>query len=163
MLSIRNAEIRDYDRIMEIYRYAQDYMIRSGNPDQWGHFYPDPDMVRSDIEEGVCRVLSDGDGIHGVFTLLEEAEPSYQHIENGGWLNDEPYLTIHRLAGDGLVHGLFKCTVDYCRQISSNIRVDTHENNLIMQKQIEKNGFRKCGTIYVADGTPRIAYHWTAE
>ena len=26
---------------------------------------------------------------------------------------------------------------------------------------MEKNGFTKCGIIYVKDGTPRIAYHWT--
>ena len=32
-----------------------------------------------------------------------------------------------------------------------------------MQKQIEKSGFKKCGTIYVEDGSPRIAYHWERE
>ena len=32
-----------------------------------------------------------------------------------------------------------------------------------MQKQIEKNGFKKCGTIYVRDGSPRIAYQWVKE
>ena len=74
---------------------------------------------------------------------------------------DEPYLTIHRLAGDGQVHGLFQCVADYCKNISRNIRVDTHANNRIMQKLMEKNGFTKCGIIYVKDGTPRIAYHWT--
>ena len=25
----------------------------------------------------------------------------------------------------------------------------------------EKNSFEKCGTIYVADGSPRIAYQWS--
>ena len=85
----------------------------------------------------------------------------YEHIEDGNWLNDKPYLTIHRLAGDGQVHGLFQCVADYCKNISRNIRVDTHANNRIMQKLMEKNGFTKCGIIYVKDGTPRIAYHWT--
>ena len=37
MLNVRNAEIADLEQIMKIYRYAQDYMIESGNPTQWGH------------------------------------------------------------------------------------------------------------------------------
>ncbi|SFG43441.1 N-acetyltransferase [Oribacterium sp. WCC10] len=161
MLRVRYGTDHDYDRIMEIYRYAQDYMIQSGNPNQWGHFYPESSLIKSDIQNGLCRVIFDEDGIHGVFALLEGTEPTYQHIENGEWLNDEPYVTIHRIAGDGLAHGLLRCAVDYCKVTSPNIRIDTHNNNHVMQRQIEKNGFKKCGTIYVADGSPRIAYHWS--
>jgi hypothetical protein len=32
-----------------------------------------------------------------------------------------------------------------------------------MQRLIEKSGFKKCGIIHVRDGSPRIAYHWTAR
>jgi RimJ/RimL family protein N-acetyltransferase len=39
-----------------------------------------------------------------------------------------------------------------------NIRIDTHRDNAIMQHLLEKNGFVKCGIIYVEDGSPRIAY-----
>ena len=147
---------------MEIYRYAQDYMIRSGNPNQWGHFYPDPELIRNDIENGVCRVMCEGDAVHGVFVMMEGPDPTYQVIEDGAWLNDDPYVVLHRLAGDGQVHGLFRCAVDYCKSMYPNVRIDTHTDNLTMQKQIEKNGFNKCGTIYVKDGSPRIAYQWTA-
>ena len=52
-------------------------------------------------------MIYDETGIHGVFALFDGAEPTYAHIEEGEWLNDEPYVTIHRLAGDGRVHGLF--------------------------------------------------------
>ena len=34
---------------------------------------------------------------------------------------------------------------------------------LMGQSLIEKNGFTKCGTIYVKNGTARIAYQWTAS
>ena len=37
VLRVRNATENDFDRIMEIYRYAREFMIRSGNPNQWGH------------------------------------------------------------------------------------------------------------------------------
>ena len=32
MLSIRNSDMTDFKQIMRIYEYAQDYMIRLGNP-----------------------------------------------------------------------------------------------------------------------------------
>ena len=35
---IRKAAIEDLDAIMEIYGIAQDFMIKSGNPNQWGHY-----------------------------------------------------------------------------------------------------------------------------
>ena len=161
MMNVRIADLKDFEKIMKIYKYAQDYMIQSGNPTQWGHFYPDEELIRSDIRQDACKVIYDENGIHGVCALFEGADPTYEHIEDGNWLNDEPYLTIHRLAGDGQVHGLFQCVADYCKNISRNIRVDTHANNRIMQKLMEKNDFTKCGIIYVKDGTPRIAYHWT--
>ena len=32
-----------------------------------------------------------------------------------------------------------------------------------MQTLLEKEGFLPCGTIYVEDGTPRLAFDWLAE
>ena len=32
-----------------------------------------------------------------------------------------------------------------------------------MQHLIEKNGFKRCGIIHIADGSPRIAYERTGE
>ena len=88
-----------------------------------------------------------------------------QMIENGnptqwGYSYPTPDL-IERIASDGAKHGIFKCAADYCKSICDNIRIDTHHDNVIMQKLIEKNDFKRCGTIYVADGSPRIAYQWS--
>ena len=69
---------------------------------------------------------------------------------------------ILRIAGDGKVHGLFRCAVDYCKLLSPDVRIDTHADNHVMQRRIAENGFTKCGIIYVEDGSPRLAYHWTA-
>lgn len=145
---------------MEIYHYAQDFMIRTGNPQQWGRTYPDPALIEADIRAGLCKVIFDETGVHGVFALLTGEEPTYAQIENGAWLNDEPYVTIHRIAGDGQAHGLFQCAAEYCKRISANVRIDTHADNRIMQRLIERSGFQKCGVIYVRDGSPRIAYQW---
>lgn len=158
---IRRATEADLEGIMEIYGIAQDYMICSGNPDQWGRVYPPIELIKEDIEKGICHTICDFEGIHGVFALLTEPEPTYTHIEGGSWLNDEPYLTVHRVAGDGKTHGIFSCIAGHCKSLSDNVRVDTHSKNLTMQRQVEKNGFVRCGIIYVRDGSPRIAYHWT--
>ena len=161
MMHIRKAIIEDIEKIMSIYRVAQDFMIKTGNPHQWGHSYPGTELIRQDIADGVCHLICDDEGPHGVFALIGGDEPTYRHIENGGWINDDEYVTIHRIAGDGKVGGIFDFAVRYCRGMSDNIRIDTHKNNLIMQKLIEKNGFQKCGIIHVADGSSRIAYQWT--
>lgn len=55
MLSLRNATEADLGEIRRIYEYAQDYMTRSGNPTQWGHFYPSADLIRSDIQKRSAR------------------------------------------------------------------------------------------------------------
>ena len=66
-------------------------------------------------------MIYDETGIHGVFALFDGAEPTYAHIEEGEWLNDEPYVTIHRLAGDGRVHGLFQCAAEHTRRTAPSI------------------------------------------
>ena len=160
-MNIRKAQSDDLSEIMKIYGSAQDFMIESGNPNQWGHEYPSEDLIRDDIRYGTCHLVCCGDDPHGVFALFSGDEPTYSYIEDGGWLNDDEYITIHRIASDGEVHGILRCVISYCKGISDNIRIDTHHDNLIMQKQIEMNGFKRCGRIYVADGSPRIAYQWS--
>ena len=69
MMNVRIADLKDFEKIMKIYKYAQDYMIQSGNPTQWGHFYPDKELIRSDIHQNACKVIYDENGIHGVCAL----------------------------------------------------------------------------------------------
>ena len=163
LMHIKKAQIKDLNSIMRIYSIAQDEMIKSRNPTQWGHNYPSEELIKEDIKNKVCHVICEGNTIHGVFALLSGCEPTYTIITNGNWLNDDEYLTIHRIASDAEVKGIFKCVINYCKSLSSNIRIDTHENNKIMQHLIEKNGFVKCGKIFVRDGSPRIAYQWSQK
>ena len=66
-MNIRKAAIDDLTEIMDIYRIAQDYMIESGNPAQWGHFYPQEELIREDISKGRCYLICDDDTPHGGF------------------------------------------------------------------------------------------------
>lgn len=157
---IRKATHDDLSKIMSIYKTAQDFMIESGNPNQWGHTNPSEEKVKEDIAKKNSYLICNGEDIHGVFVIFKGIEPTYKHIENRRWLNEDEYITIHRIASDGTQKGIFKFLIDYCKTKSENIRIDTHHDNKIMQKLIERNGFQKCGKIYVTDGSPRIAYQW---
>jgi len=146
---------------MEVYHAAQETMIATGNATQWGHSYPSQDLIQDDIRQQVSYVISNGEGrICGVFAFLFGEEKTYSYIEDGAWLNDAPYATIHRIASDGKEHGIFRSAIDFCKTLSDNIRIDTHHNNKIMQSLITKNGFSRCGIIYVEDGSARIAYQY---
>ena len=36
-------------------------------------------------------------------------------------------------------------------------------DNSIMQKLIKRNGFKECGTIYLLNGSPRMAFQWSRQ
>ena len=153
------AKEEDLPRIMEIYDIAKAYMRANGNPNQWNGAYPDLETLRTDIEKQRLYVYKKDGRIHGVFMLLLEEEPTYAYIEDGSWREGEtPYGTIHRLAGDGEVRGLFAKCVAFCEKKVPYLRADTHFDNHTMQHLLEKNGFERRGIIYLKNGDPRIAY-----
>lgn len=155
---IRKAETGDLNKILKVYEIAREYMRQNGNPNQWNTTKPRLELLKDDIKKGQLFVGDyDGD-IHFVFAFILGDDPTYSYIENGSWLSDKPYGTIHRIASDGTVSGVVKTAVEYCKNTISNIRIDTHEDNKTMQHVVEKLGFVKCGIIYIEDGTPRIAY-----
>lgn len=156
MYRIRKAKMEDFERILEIYAYARGFMGKMGNPTQWGNHYPPIDMLQGDIAAGNLCVVEDGQ-IHGVFAFFTEPDPTYSYIEDGAWLDDSPYGTIHRVASDGS-GGVFSAVLDYAQSRNPHVRIDTHRDNKVMQHVLEKNGFRRCGIIYLEDGDPRIAY-----
>ncbi len=158
MLSVRKANRSDYETVMKIYGIAQDFMIRTGNPNQWRHTHPAGDLIREDIEKGICHVICEDEKVRGVFALCEGEDPTYGYIEDGKWLNEEAYVTIHRIASDQQARGILKTAVEYCEQYVPNIRIDTHQENLVMQKALDKLGFVRCGIIYLKNGEPRVAF-----
>ena len=81
-------------------------------------------------------------------------------IEQGEWKSDATYAAVHRVASDGTLHNVIGRIMDFAKSNISHIRIDTHEHNKVMQKALEKQGFERCGIIYVPDGTPRIAFEW---
>lgn len=157
-MEVRQGKPEDLWEILAIYAQAREQMRRSGNPTQWGEDYPPEEMVEADLASGNSYVITDSGEIAAVFVFLLGEEPTYQRIEDGAWLNEEPYGTIHRLAASGRRKGIFSLCTGFCEARIGNIRADTHSCNRKMQHLLECNGYVKCGRIYVADGSPRIAY-----
>lgn len=161
-MKIRHATENDFQRIMEIYKYARNFMAEHGNPSQWGPTnWPPEALIHADIaNQNSCVCICD-DRIVGTFFFQygEDIEPTYRTIEDGGWRDDSAYGVIHRLAGDGSVKGIGKFCVDWAFEKCGHLRVDTHGDNRVMQNLLEKCGFTHCGTIYVEeDSYPRLAY-----
>ena len=157
MYSVRKAVRGDLPRVLEIYAAARRFMAERGNPNQWGTGNPPAERLIEDIAAGNLYVLERERVIRGVFAFILGQDPTYSDIYDGAWLSDAPYGTIHRVAGDGS-GGIFAACVRYCSGVCGHLRVDTHEDNLPMQRAILREGFRRCGIIHIADGSPRIAY-----
>ncbi|WP_353166826.1 hypothetical protein [Empedobacter brevis] len=66
--------------------------------EQWQNGYPNLDAVINDISKGFGYVIeNDNNLIIGYVAIINEIEAAYTQIE-GKWLNEEPYIVIHRLA-----------------------------------------------------------------
>ena len=155
---IRLAREEDLNAILAVYEAARRYMRENGNPTQWGESYPERAMLEEDIRRRQLYVDEQEGAIHGAFAFILGEDPTYAYIEDGTWLNDAPYGTIHRVAGDGTVRGTFDRCLAFCKGRSGELRIDTHRDNLTMQHLIERSGFARCGIVYMEDGSPRIAY-----
>lgn len=158
-IKIRRSSADDIGRIMEVYESAKAYMRSKGNLTQWTGGYPDRDTILSDISHQNHYLADDQEGnILMVFTFIIGKDPTYAVIENGQWLNDKPYGTIHRIASSGLAGGMLQMCIRYCIAMIDNIRIDTHAENSPMLQALNRLGFKCCGVIYTDDGSPRLAF-----
>ena len=163
-ITIRKAQMADLDQMMEIYAEAKRFMDSTGNTTQWKKGHPTREMIQADVENGCIFVCTGEDNMpHAAFKFLVGEDPTYRVIEQGSWKNDNTYGTIHRVASDGTLKGVFSKMVSFCESICPELRADTHENNHVMQHLLEKNGFERCGIIYIDDGSPRFAYQRCAR
>lgn len=90
-------------------------------------------------------------------------DPTYNTIYEGQWLNDAPYATIHRIASNGEVKGIFRLALQFALNRYDNIRIDTHHDNIVMRNAIMQNGFSYCGIIHCWNGDERMAYQYVKE
>ena len=160
-LLIRRSTPADIAAILEVYEASRRYMCATGNLTQWSDGYPARADVEADLAAGHSYVGEAAGRIVMAFALIVGEDPTYRIIEQGAWLNDRPYGTIHRLGSNGTCGGVLAACVDFCFGQVDNLRLDTHADNRPMLTAVARLGFTRCGIIYCRDGSPRIAFQKT--
>ena len=157
---IRLATLQDVPAILEIFDIARGFMRQNGNFAQWMGAYPGEPDVLADIALGEEYVVEEDGEVCAAFTLMSRPEPTYAIIADGNWLQNGPYGTIHRVASNGKCRGVVHQAVEFALQYHKVLRCDTHGDNLPMQRALTNAGFVYCGTVFMADNTPRRAYEY---
>lgn len=156
---MRQATEADLDAVSALYERGRALMRAHGNPTQWPGAYPGRGDAEADCATGCLWVLDEGSGPVACMSVLPGPDPTYARIE-GAWRDEDPYWVMHRLAAADAGRGLGgRCLAWLCAR-HRNVRADTHADNLPMRRALERAGFLRCGTIWVEDGTPRVAYHF---
>lgn len=155
---IRQTRQEDFEVVKSIYEEARRYMRENGNPSQWAGGYPSDDIISDDIASNISYVCIDDNQIVGVFCYFHGIDSTYIKIYEGMWINDKPYGVVHRIASNSHKKGVASFCLNWAFNQCNNLKIDTHRDNIVMQRLLNKNGFVSCGIIYLEDGSERIAY-----
>lgn len=156
--TIRKATANDVPTVLRLIDSGRKIMIASGNTHQWDAGHPSREQIENDIDNGDTYLLLEEGVPIATWAFINGPEPTYTVIYNGKWLNERPYHVIHRVASLPHYHGVMKDLLDWCFSKESNIRIDTHRDNTIMQHCLTKYGFTYCGVIHLQNGDERLAY-----
>jgi len=164
MTTLRKTTAEDINQVMEIIKQAKAYLKVSG-VDQWQDEYPNEEIIKQDVVDGYGYVLESEGRVVGTVALSFDGEPWYDNIYDGKWITNEDFLVIHRLAVSDDVRGT-DAALEMMRQAEklcelrgvSSIKIDTHEDNVIMQKFVKKNGFEYCGMVILGSEGERLCY-----
>ena len=84
--------MEDIPAMMELYAQARVFMREHGNPNQWDENYPSRELLEKDIAFGNSYIVEDDEkNLAATFAFIKGEDPTYYGIENGAWLNHEPY------------------------------------------------------------------------
>jgi len=94
-----NFKKADSTDIPEIWAILQHAIIRRKNDgsNQWQDGYPNPEVIKNDVEKGYGYILTEGENTIGYCAILINDEPEYLKIE-GNWLTNTDFVVFHRVA-----------------------------------------------------------------
>ena len=157
-MTIRPATLADVDAAYDIYESAREFMRANGNPTQWSTKYPAREDIISGIDSGVSFVCEDEGEVVATFHFEMNAHDEVYERIDGAWKNSEPYAAIHRIAVKYHRRGIVDFCFSECYRRFPNLKIDTHRDNIPMQKCLTRAGFEYCGVVYLPDGSERLAY-----
>lgn len=150
---IRKANILDLKQIQNLYTIARKHMIEEANLTQWADEKMFIEETESFIKQECLYVVIVDDEIVGMYALIYGIDETYNVI-NGKWINDYEYVTIHKMAVKYYRKGIASEMLEYIiKEIKlkniSNIRIDTHKDNISMNQFLLNHGFILCGVISI--------------
>ena len=166
-MKFQQATLSDLPRLTKIMTEAIELLKKQGSP-QWqnGHG-PTAEKLTEDIKKHRTYILKTADDeIAGTIALIPGIDPAYTAITEGKWQGDAKYLAFHKVAinqqfrGQKIAAKLLEAAVHEAINLGiQDLRIDTHELNLGMQKVIKEAGFDYCGVVHfpIPDGK-RLAY-----
>ena len=160
--SFRHATMADLPLMLRLRDQAREIMRSYGNVNQWPEGYPPQEKFEKDIELGCSYMMNDLCGTTvATFAMLPGPDPTYAIVYDGQWLNDAPYLVVHRIASTPESHGVLDAILDFCEAQATDIRIDTHADNIVMINGLKKRGYQYCGIIHLLNGDERLAFQKT--
>ncbi|MBS4762317.1 GNAT family N-acetyltransferase [Carnobacteriaceae bacterium zg-ZUI252] len=162
---LRLATFNDMPILLKIIDDAIAYLKSSG-VNQWQDGYPNESVLRDDIEKQHLYVMEHFGKVVGMSVIQTLKEDTYDTIE-GRWLTQGDYVTVHRCAieqgerGKQLGKQLFLEIEKYVESMGiHSIKIDTHEDNQVMQQLLKTLNYTYCGIIYLNNPSQdaRLAY-----
>ncbi len=164
LLRFRKGVATDLDDIMALVADAQNWLKEQG-VDQWQDGYPTRELILSDILGGTNYLIECNGVVAATAVVSFDGEPTYSRVVGKGWLNENRYAVVHRIAvsneyrGRGIAKEILHYTEELCVENGVfDIRIDTHRNNRAMASLLKKMGYSHCGRITLASGAAREAY-----
>lgn len=154
---MRPATVDDIPTIVAMLGEARALLAADGI-DQWQNGTgPNFRNIALDLEFGWGRVFTVKGTVAATAALVDVRDPNYEELLEGAWEVREDgecnYATIHRVAVSPAFRGQHVAQLFYRRLIEearvrgfSELRVDTHPDNVRMQHVIENSGFKRIGS-----------------
>lgn len=167
---IRLARMDELPLIMEMVSAGIQQLAEQHSP-QWQNGYgPSEEQFIQDIHAKNCFVYTQDEAILAVAVVVKGQEVAYQTLTDDKWLaTSDVYDTIHRFVVRSGTKGVGKqfLTELVQQQVAQehlDIRIDTHELNLGMQKVILYAGFTYIGKVhYSIPNGERLVYQYLAK
>ena len=169
-MEFRKTTENDIPAIEEIFDGARETMHAAGI-DQWTNGYPSRADICADIADGASYVLCENGVVIAAAAIFLNGEETYTVIADGAWLTESSddekagYAAVHRIAtakalrGQGIASRIiYEASLIAAKAGKTSLRIDTHRDNIPMQRMLARNGFTKCGIITLKSGALRNAY-----
>ena len=153
---IHRIGMDDIPYVMNITNQAKNLLKKNGSL-QWQQGYPNEDAFTEDIKNNSLYGIYEDNKLNAFGAFVYGKDLNYVEID-GKWdipANDKD-MAIHRVAVGENNHGkkfglkMLKYGIEYAKKLGClTVKVDTHKNNIPMQKSILKSGFTYRGVIKI--------------